>query len=182
MSLPNLCRTTLTSTPAKVPYLFANDALVGTWARQLTPYDSDYRIGITWQGNHRHDRYRSIAVQLFAPLGRLPGVRLISLQKGSGSDQLDSIKDRFEVIALPSEQDPAVAFMDTAAIMRNLHLVVTVDTAIAHLAGALGVPVWTAIAAIPDWRWLLDREDSPWYPTMRIFRQQTLGKLVFLDP
>jgi hypothetical protein len=177
MSLPHLCRTTLTSIPATVPYLFANDALVAAWARQLARYEADYRIGITWQGNphHRHDRYRSIPVQLFAPLGQLPGVRLINLQKGSGIDQLASSGDRFAVIDLLSEQDPAVAFMDTAAIMRNLHLVITVDTAIAHLAGALGVPVWTAIAAIPDWRWLLDRADSPWYPTMRIFRQQEFG-------
>ncbi len=111
----------------------------------------------------------------FAPLARVPGMRLISLQKGTGMEQLRELADRFPVLDLPSEQDPAAAFEDTAAIMRNLDLVITVDTALAHLAGALGVPIWTALSAVPDWRWLMEREDSPWYPTMRLFRQTQLG-------
>jgi hypothetical protein len=102
------------------------------------------------------------------------GVRLISLQKGPGSEQIRQVP--FPVEDLASRLDEtAGAFVDTAAVMKNLDLVITSDTSIAHLAGALGVPVWVALSHIPDWRWLLEREDSPWYPTMRLFRQTTPG-------
>ena len=97
------------------------------------------------------------------------------MQKGAGTEQIRAVANQFTVIELPSEQDPQVAFQDTAAIMQHLDLVITVDTAIAHLAGALGVPVWVALSAIPDWRWQLGRDDSPWYPSMRLFRQEQLG-------
>jgi hypothetical protein len=110
------------------------------------------------------------------PLARVPGVRLISLQQRHGTQQLRQLHGRFPIIELPSEQDAdQAAFMDTAAIMENLDLVVTADTAIAHLAGALGVPVWVALSTITDWRWLAGRDDSPWYPTMRLWRQTALG-------
>ena len=111
----------------------------------------------------------------FAPLARLPGVRLISLQKGFGSEQIAAVD--FPVLDLSDRLDEAAGpFMDTAAVIRNLDLVVTADTAIAHLAGALGAPVWLALQLSPDWRWLLGRDDSPWYPTMRLFRQTTFGQ------
>ena len=103
-------------------------------------------------------------------------MQLISLQKGAGTEQVAALGGRFDITELPSDQNPALeSFVDTAAIMQCLDLVITVDTAVAHLAGALGVPVWVAVAAISDWRWLTRREDSPWYPTMRLFRQASLG-------
>jgi hypothetical protein len=112
----------------------------------------------------------------FAPLAAVPGVQLFSLQKGPGSEQLPMLAGQFAVSDLAGMLDLSEgAFLDTAAVMQNLDLVVTSDTAIAHLAGALGVPVWVALTFAPDWRWLVDREDSPWYPSMRLFRQRRLG-------
>ena len=116
-----------------------------------------------------------MALAHFAPLARLPGVRLISLQKGFGSEQVASVD--FPVLDLSGRLDEASGrFMDTAAVMCNLDLVVTSDTAMPHLAGALGVPVWVALPFSPDWRFLLEREDSPWYPSMRLFRQTAFGE------
>src|SRR5262249_46611746 len=136
------------------------------------------RIGIAWQGNryHKWDRHRSIPLVQFAPLARLPGVELVSLQKGYGSEQVAALAGRFHVTE-PAGDGSATpeAFLDTAAIMKRLDVVITVDTAIAHLAGGLGVPVWVALSTITDWRWLQKRDDSPWYPTMRLFRQSQLG-------
>ena len=131
------------------------------------------RVGIVWQGNagHKADRWRSVRLEQFAPLAELPGVRLVSLQKGSGSEQLEKTP------GLALDLGPELTDMaDTAAVIRCLDLVISVDTAVAHLAGALGVPVWVAVPKIPDWRWLLEREDSPWYPTMRLFRQTQQGQ------
>ena len=99
----------------------------------------------------------------------------MSIQKGEGTGQLRELAGRFSVVDLDGLDDQTGPFLDTAAVMKNLDLVVTSDTAVAHLAGALGVPVWVALPYSPDWRWLLGREDSPWYPTMRLFRQQTFG-------
>ena len=133
-----------------------------------------YKVGIAWQGNPDHalDRRRSLPLQSFAPLAELPGVRLVSLQKGSGSEQLTEQGERLGVLDLT---DRLVDFADTAALMSNLDLVITVDTAVAHLAGALHIPAWLVLPRIPDWRWLLERDDSPWYPSMRLFRQSTWG-------
>ena len=108
----------------------------------------------------------------FAPLAGVPGVRLVSLQKGPGREQLPDLADRLGVLDLADQLED---FADTAAVMSNLDLVITVDTAVAHLAGALGIPVWVALPLVPDWRWLLEREDSPWYPSMRLFRQSAWG-------
>ena len=128
---------------------------------------SGFKIGIRWQGNsaYRGDRYRSIALPEFAPLARIPGTCLISLQKGPGSEQVTEVRDRFPIVDFADELDgEAGPFMDTAAVMKNLDLVIAVDTVVVHLAGALGVPVWVALPLVPDWRWLLDRLDSPWVP------------------
>ena len=132
------------------------------------------KIGIAWQGNpeNRNDRNRSIPLGCFEPLARCSGVQLLSLQKGAGVEQLQPMDERFPVTELGSRLND---FMVTAAVMKNLDLVITCDTAVAHLAGALGVPVWVALPFVPDWRWLLDRGDSPWYPTMRLFRQESRG-------
>ena len=109
---------------------------------------------------------------LFEPLARLPGVHLVSLQKGHGSEQLEDLAARFRVSDLGSSCDD---FGDTAAVMKNLDLIISVDSAPAHLAGALALPVWLPLPRDSEWRWLLDRQDSPWYPTMRLFRQTTAG-------
>jgi hypothetical protein len=177
LSLPHRLHTTLATIPANIPYLFADDDRVQHWGRQLAPL-AGFRIGIAWQGNryHQWDHFRSFPVTQFAPLAQIREVRFISLQKGPGADQLKQRGHRFPVIELDSEQDAAsAAFMDTAAIMQHLDLVITADTAIAHLAGGLGVPVWVALSAVNDWRWLRGRDDSPWYPTLRLFRQPRLG-------
>jgi hypothetical protein len=177
MSLPRLLGTTLATVPAEVPYLTADPALVEFWQRELSAIDG-FRIGIVWQGSpgYRRDRFRSIPLLQLAPLARLEGVQLVSLQKGPGIDQLHEVSRNFPVTDLGGRLDETSgAFMDTAAVMMNLHLVIAADVAIAHLAGALGVRVWLALPAPPDWRWLLERADCPWYPTMRLFRQAQPG-------
>jgi len=140
---------------------------------------SDFLVGIAWQGTpaFRYDRQRSIPLTRFAPLAQVEGVQLINLQKGPGADQLSALAGQFPVLDLGSSVDEGSGpFMDTAAIIKNLDLVISSDTAVPHLAGALGVPVWVALPLVPDWRWMLKREDSPWYPTMRLFRQTRFGQ------
>jgi Flp pilus assembly protein TadD len=171
LSLPGLFGTTLATVPANVPYLFADPGLIARWQKELVG-EATFKVGIAWQGSPTFagDRLRSVSLRHFAPLARLEGVRLFGLQKGPARQQIRA--RHFTVADLGSTLDEASgAFTDTAAVMKNLDLVVTTDTAIAHLAGALGVPVWVALSVGPDWRWLLDREDSPWYPSMRLFRQ-----------
>jgi tetratricopeptide (TPR) repeat protein len=173
-SLPGILGTDAHSIPADVPYLSADAELVEQWRAKL-PSDSRLRVGINWQGSptHRDDRRRSMPLAELAPLARVEGVRLFSLQKGFGVEQLAGAP--FEVVDLGSRLDEGeAAFCDTAAVIKNLDLVITSDTAVAHLAGALGAPVWVALSLAPDWRWLLEREDSPWYPTMRLWRQAKL--------
>jgi Flp pilus assembly protein TadD len=177
MSLPHRFGTTLATIPRSVPYLFADEARVEAWRGDLAAHEG-FKVGIAWQGNPLAplDRERSMPLACFEPLATTPGVRLFSLQKGDGADQLRGVADAWPIVDFGERLDAGGgAFMDTAAIMRNLDLVVTSDTAIAHLAGGLGVPVWVALQAVPDWRWLLEREDCPWYPTMRLFRQRTRG-------
>jgi ADP-heptose:LPS heptosyltransferase len=177
LSLPGIFGTSLATVPANVPYLFADDVLIDHWRQELNQ-TSTFKIGIAWQGSpsYRRDRFRSIPLAHFAALTRSQGVHLLSLQKGPGTEQIQEVAGRFPVPDLGSRLDEtAGAFMDTAAVMKNLELVITSDTAVAHLAGALGVPVWVALPFAPDFRWLQHREDSPWYPTMRLFRQTKPG-------
>jgi Tfp pilus assembly protein PilF len=137
-----------------------------------------YLVGIAWQGcpSYGFDRERSIPLQDFLPLAKIPGVKLVSLQKGPGMEQLRTEESNLQpAIDAPALDEESGAFMDSAAIMKSLDLVICSDTAIAHLAGGLGVPVWVALSFVPDWRWLLQREDCPWYPTMRLFRQKKYG-------
>jgi Family of unknown function (DUF6165) len=132
------------------------------------------KVGINWQGNPKYagDRHRSIPLTTYEPLSRVPGVRLFSLQKNVGLEQLDALKGKFPVVELGRRLDETTGpFLDTAAVLVNLDLFITSDTAVAHLAGALGVPVWMPLSTTPDWRWMTHREDNPWYPTMRIFRK-----------
>lgn len=176
LSLPGIFKTELSSIPAKVPYLFADQALAAYWQSRLRGV-SGFRMGINWRGKVDSAEWiqRDIPLDLMASLAELPGVRLISLQKGPGQQDLTSAAGRLPIIDLGEFDTEQGAFMDTAAIMMNLDLIITSDTSIAHLAGALGVPVWVALPLVPDWRWLLDRSDSPWYPTMRLFRQEQIG-------
>lgn len=178
MSLPRLCATRVESIPGDTPYLSAEPERVTRWARYLAARDG-FRIGLVWQGNPDPtvDRGRSIALSALAPLARIPGVRLIALQKGPGSEQVEAVADTMTVETLGDDFDGGPdAFVDTAAVMANLDLVISTDTAAAHLAGALGRPVWILLKALPEWRWLgADRGDSPWYPTARLFRQALGG-------
>lgn len=164
--------------PNHCPYLFPSPQLISYWERRFPKQAGIRRIGIAWQGNpdHQADVFRSLPLKCFEPLCEVPSVELISLQSGFGTDQLVKWNGRKPVVSLGQEVDKTSgAFMDTAAIMLQLDLVITSDTSIAHLAGALGVPTWLALNYIPDWRWLLKREDSPWYPSVRLFRQDVLG-------
>jgi len=175
LSLPGLFGTMLETIPAEVPYLAADSQLVERWRNELNQ-QSGYKIGVVWQGSslYSRDNYRSAPLAEFGPLAAVPGVQLYSLQKGAGSEQVHDVS--FPVIDLAGRLDHYdVRFLDTSAAMLSLDLVVTTDTAPAHLAGALGVPTWLALGTMPDWRWLVGREDSPWYPTMRLFRQPTIG-------
>ena len=148
-----------------------------TGARELGAIPG-LKIGIVWQGNPQHslDRLRSFRLAEFAPLAQLPGVKLFSLQWGPGADQLREPGNTLQAVDLSGRlRQPAGALVEEAAVMMNLDLVISCDTAIAHLAGAIGCPVWVALPIAPDWRWLLGRDDSPWYPTMRLFRQEVWG-------
>jgi hypothetical protein len=175
LSLPGILKTTMASIPANVPYVFADNALITLWRDRLGG-GRLFRIGINWHGRtgRGYWRERDIPIECFAALSRVPNVQLVSLQRGEGEHEL--ARSGIPIIDLSDEVDTVHgAFMDTAAIMTNLDLVITSDTSIPHLAGALGVPVWLALPFVPDWRWLLDRSDSPWYPTMRLFRQGRAG-------
>jgi tetratricopeptide (TPR) repeat protein len=171
LSLPKLMGTTLDTIPADIPYLFADPALVERWREELSGLEG-FKVGIVWQGNtmHKMDNMRSVQLELFALLAKVPGVQLVSLQVGEGSEQLAAQEGHFPVMDLGSRFNPE-SLADIAAVLKNLDLVITVDTAIGHLAGAMGMPVWVALSFSPDWRWMLHRTDSPWYPTMRLFRQ-----------
>jgi tetratricopeptide (TPR) repeat protein len=178
MSLPYLLGTRLGTIPAHVPYRSADPGLVAQWRDELaTP--RGFKIGIAWQGNPQNplDRKRSVPLAEFTPLAAVPGVRLVSLQKGPAREELPTVVPHWPMIDFSARLDePTGPFMDTAAVMKNLDLVVTVDSSIAHLAAALGVPVWVALPKVPHWCWFLDREDTPWYPTMRLFRQERPGE------
>jgi hypothetical protein len=175
LSLPLAFRTELATIPDRVPYLATEGDRVERWS-QVIGHD-EFRIGVCWQGSTtKADVGRSFPIARFGGVARLPGVRLISLHKGAGEDQLASLPEGMTVETLGADFDAGPdAFLDTAAAMQCCDLVITSDTAIAHLAGALARPVWVALKRVPDWRWMLDRIDSPWYPTMRLFRQQTAG-------
>ncbi|HWB10621.1 MAG TPA: FkbM family methyltransferase [Pirellulales bacterium] len=173
LSLPRLLETRIDTVPAAVPYLSASAELIDKWRDEIRSLPG-FKVGIAWKGSpqNRTDRGRSLPLSLFETLARVPGVTLVSLQKGQGSEQIAEVKDRFRVIDLGDRLDAeAGPFMDTAAIMGHLDLIVTCDSSLAHLAGALGAPVWIALMLTPDWRWLSHRDDSPWYPSARLFRQ-----------
>jgi Flp pilus assembly protein TadD len=171
LSLPPVFKTDLGSIPAKVPYLSVEPEVRRRWKEHLAG-DGRLKVGLSWAGRPEHgrDRQRSIALEQLAPLSEIPKVRLISVQKGSPAEQVRTAT--FEVMDTTGR---LADFADTAGLIENLDLVVCVDSAVAHLAGALGKPTWLLLPHAPDWRWMRDRADSPWYPTMRLFRQKTAG-------
>ena len=174
MSLPRLFGTRIGTIPVEAPYLRADPRRAERW-REMIPGDGErLNVGLVWAGSpdNKNDRKRSVRLADLAPLAQAPGVRFHSLQKGDAASQAQAPPAGMN---LTDWSERLTDFVETAALISNLDLVITVDTAAAHLAGAMGKPVWVLIPFNPDWRWLHDRTDSPWYPTMRLFRQARAG-------
>lgn len=172
LSLPGLFGTTLDTVPANLPFIAPEPAKVSGWRQRLG--DNTVKIGIVWAGSawHHNDRQRSCPLSLFLQLARMPGIRLVALQKGEASEAVGLLPEGVPLVnAGPELQD----FSDTADLVAALDLVITVDTAAAHLAAIMETPTWVVVPFPADWRWLLGREDSPWYPTLRLFRQTRRG-------
>jgi hypothetical protein len=195
MSLPGIFKTTLETIPDGIPYIFASNKKIKLWQNRINKHR--FNVGIVWAGNptakyeqaglsglehvnlawagnpsHKIADSRSNRLECFKPLAEIEGVQLYGLQKGAASGQAEELSNSINVINLGEEFED---FSDTAGVIENLDLIITVDTSVAHLVGAMGKSVWVLIPYVPDWRWMLDREDSPWYPTMRLFRQQRKG-------
>jgi tetratricopeptide (TPR) repeat protein len=176
MSVPALLRVSPDDIRVETPYLSVDAPLAGQWRNNL-PCVSGLRVGIAWQGNpkHRHDRFRSVDPSAFAPLASMPGVHLICLQKGPGRENLARRSFPIHQVGETMVETPE-SFTETAAIIKCLDLVISVDTVVSHLAGALDVPVWLALPFASDWRWGQEGDTTPWYPTMRLFRQPARGQ------
>jgi tetratricopeptide (TPR) repeat protein len=174
LSLPGVFGTTEMDVPNAVPYLEPAAEDVSKWRHLMERDRAAFNIGLVWAGrrDHKSDRSRATEIGQWAVLSQIPGVRVFSLRKKNPGEIDENMPAGVELI---DRTDEIQDFADTAALIANLDLIISVDTAAAHLAGAMGRPVWTLLRFAPDWRWLRDREDSPWYPTMRLFRQQTPG-------
>lgn len=175
LSLPRIFGTRPDTVPVGIPYIRADADRFAYWQKRVAG-DTGFKVGIVWAGspNHTNELNRSCPLRAFTVLADLPSLRLYSLQKGPGSEQADLMQG-IEIRRLDRELDQKGRFVDTAALMACLDLIITIDTSIAHLAGAMGRPVWTLLCANPDWRWGLVGEDTPWYPSMRLFRQNSSG-------
>lgn len=172
LSLPSVFGTTINTIPSDTPYLFADSFKTRSWQNRLSI--PGFRVGLVWAGKptHGNDRARSLRLEDCDLLMDIPGVRFYGLQKGTAARQAPKLAAKMNLINLGEQLND---FTDTAGVIANLDLVISVDTAVAHLAGAMGKPVWVLLPFVPDWRWFLDRKDSPWYPTMRLFRQEKHG-------
>lgn len=174
LSMPMLFNTTVDTIPQTSPYITAPQKAREDWATRLQAANGALRVGLVWAGNpdNKTDRKRSVPLQMLIPLLQTPGVDFYSLQIGAAAAQLETLPTGIR----PGQMFPEPQlFTEVAAALCNLDLVITVDTAIAHLAGALGVPVWTMISLVPDWRWGQSGPGSTWYDSMRLFRQPTIG-------
>lgn len=163
--------------PHKTPYLFANEQLVKSWSNHLASFKG-FRVGASWQGSptFKNDKQRSFPLNHFSAIAKLDHVKLISLQKGEvGVSQIPTFRQEHEIVDIDELLSRDSDMNDAAAVIMNLNLVITSCTSIAHLAGALGVPTWVVLGNVADWRWQLDREDTPWYPNTRLFRQTETG-------
>lgn len=178
MSLARILGTTFTTIPADVPYVSSSPLCVEHWRARLGASEGKLHVGIAWQGRPDFfgEPFRSIPLSVFEPLARLPSVELFSLQIGHGTDQLQRWPRDAPLRVIPDLDQQRGRFTDTAALMGELDLVISSDTVTAHLAGALGCPVWVLLSATPEWRWHAHPTQSPWYPTMRLFRQSALGQ------
>jgi hypothetical protein len=173
LSLPRLCGThSLADVPAKAPYLSAPSDRRAYWRKRLDAIPARLRVGLAWAGSPTNvdDRNRSCSLQALAGLFEMPDVAWINLQLGVGREELRAVQT-----PILDGGDEQTDYAETAGLMAELDLIVTVDTSIAHAAGALGRPVWIMLQYIADFRWLLDRADSPWYPSARLFRQPRIG-------
>jgi hypothetical protein len=172
MSLPMAFRTRVETIPNTVPYLRVPKEKIDQWRSKLG--DSDFKIGFAWAGNptFKKDRDRSITLKNILPICSVQGARYFSIQKDLRDNDAEMLSANPHITHLGNELND---FQDTAAVMMSLDLIVSSDTAVVNLAGALGRPLWILLSFIPDWRWLLDRADSPWYPTARLFRQEKNG-------
>ena len=183
MSIPHRVQTRLATIPADIPYIAASEERLAFWKEKLS-HDTNFKIGICWQGNARYSTQalrravaaKSLPLQTFKPLSEIPGVSLYSLQQIDGIDQITTCDFKDKLILFDQDFDAAHgSFMDTAAVIPQLDLIISVDTATCHLAAAMGTPTWIIVPFPADWRWLRNRSDSPWYPSVRLFRQHTLG-------
>ncbi len=174
LSLAGILGVTLDSIPAQVPYISPEKNRVEDWKRRIPPGTKPMKIGIAWAGHvgHRGNSKRSTSLFTWAPLAGIRGVTFFSLQLGEAAVEAHNSPSGMDLFDLT---DFIGDFADTAAFISLLDLVISVDTGVAHLAGAMGRPVWTLLPFTPDWRWLLGRKNSPWYPTMRLFRQRVPG-------
>jgi tetratricopeptide (TPR) repeat protein len=167
LTLPGYFKTDIPNIPAGIPYIRAEEAYIRKWKPVFN--NNYYKVGIVWAGSATHagDRKRSVTLNHFNSIAQIPGVKLYSIQKGNATNQIAKFNNKIvdlDALGLNS-------FLDTAAVISQLDLVITVDTSVAHLAGAMGKETWILISFLPDWRWLLERSDSPWYPTVKLFRQ-----------
>lgn len=173
LSLPGIFNTDAKTIPRMIPYLHVPDSYMRKWQERI-PNSERLKIGIVWAGNpgHANDANRSIPLLSFLPILQIENIDFYSLQKKFGLEQLAQLPSQINLVNLDAD---IFEYADTAACIMQLDLVITVDTSVAHLAGALGKPVWTLLTFVPDWRWQLKRDDSPWYPTMRLFRQPLIS-------
>ncbi len=183
LTLPLLLKSDEKTIPRDIPYITPDPTLVEFWKRRLQK-DTQLKVGICWQGNNKYSTpflravvaAKSAALATFAQLGSVKGVTFYSLQRETGVDQLNTLSDDFKLVTFEENFDQSRGrFMDTAAVIKNLDLVISVDTSICHLSAAIGTPVWTLLPEPADWRWMIKRTDTPWYPNMRLFRQTKHG-------
>ncbi|MBF0184084.1 MAG: tetratricopeptide repeat protein [Magnetococcales bacterium] len=174
LSLPHLLACTLDNLPATVPYLSVDPAVAARWAARFAA-DKGFKVGLSWSGNPDAtvNHYRACRLTDLLPLLQLPGITFYSLQKGTPAEQLTAALQA--EYAIQPLAEALHDFQETAAALQHLDLLISTDTAIVHLAGALGRPVWTLLHSAAEWRWLQERSDTPWYPGMRLFRQTELG-------
>jgi hypothetical protein len=171
LSLPRIFETTLSSIPETVPYLFADPHKTALWKPRLAT--QGLKVGMVWAGTDTDPR-RACPLAFLKPLSDIAGIHLYGLQKGIAAEQIE-VEGLPQGMTMTNFGQEFEDFSDTAAVVENLDLVISIDTSVAHLAGAMGKPIWMMLPYAADWRWFLERDDSPWYPTMRLFRQEKQG-------